>query len=168
MRRAVMESLITNKLGGPWVTTHHEVPMLNAPMGPLQRRVSRAPARLGKQRKEKVNKTDIARTCHEVNRAYCQALGDMSQPSWEDAPGWQKESALMGVRLHLGGDHGPEASHESWMAQKLAEGWVYGPVKNPEKKEHPCMVPFLELPKEQQAKDFIFRAVVHSLRVSAN
>jgi hypothetical protein len=29
----------------------------------------------------------IARVAHEVNRAYCQALGDQSQPAWEDAAG---------------------------------------------------------------------------------
>lgn len=106
----------------------------------------------------------IARACHEVNRAYCQALGDDSQPSWEDAPEWQRSSARMGVDLHLSGDFGPEASHFGWMTQKLNEGWKYGPVKNPETKEHPCIVPFAELPREQQAKDYIFRAVVHALR----
>lgn len=107
----------------------------------------------------------IARVCHEVNRAYCEALGDHSQPAWEDSPAWQRESAELGVRLHLGNfEAGPEASHESWMAQKLADGWTWGREKNPEKKEHPCLVPFGELPPEQQAKDFIFRAVVHALR----
>jgi hypothetical protein len=49
------------------------------------------------------------------------------------------------------------------MKQKVADGWVYGPVKDAVKREHPCMVPFTELPREQQAKDFIFRAVVHAL-----
>ncbi|MFA5900599.1 MAG: RyR domain-containing protein [Hyphomicrobium sp.] len=107
---------------------------------------------------------EIARVCHEVNRAYCQALGDNSQPAWDDAPEWQRSSARMGVDLHTMGDFGPEASHISWMKQKLDEGWKYGPVKDPEKKEHPCIVPFAELPREQQAKDFIFRAVVHALR----
>jgi hypothetical protein len=106
----------------------------------------------------------IARVCHEANRAYCQALGDHSQPSWDDAPPWQRESARMGVDLHCSGDFGPEASHISWMQQKLAEGWTYGPVKNPDAKEHPCMVPYAELPREQQAKDFIFRAIVHAMR----
>ena len=105
----------------------------------------------------------IARVAHEVNRAYCEALGDNSQPAWEDAPQWQKDSALLGVDLHLSGDHGPEASHESWSAQKIADGWKYGPVKDPEAKEHPCLVPFSELPREQQAKDFLFRAVVRAL-----
>lgn len=106
----------------------------------------------------------IARVCHEVNRAYCQALGDNSQPAWEDAPEWQRASARMGVDLHTMGDFGPEASHISWMRQKQDDGWTYGPVKDPEAKQHPCMVPFAELPREQQAKDFIFRAVVHALR----
>jgi len=106
----------------------------------------------------------IARVCHEVNKAYCESLGDFSQPKWEDAPPWQRESARMGVDFHLMGDFGPEASHISWMKNKLDEGWVWGPVKNVEKKHHPCIVPFSMLPKEQQAKDFIFRAVVHALR----
>jgi hypothetical protein len=106
----------------------------------------------------------ISRVAHEVNRAYCQALGDNSQPAWDDAPQWQRESARMGVDLHLMGDFGPEASHISWMKQKQDDGWVYGPVKDPELKQHPCMVPFDQLPREQQAKDYIFRSVVHALR----
>lgn len=107
---------------------------------------------------------DIARVCHEVNRAYCEALGDNSQVRWGDAPEWQHVSARLGVDLHLSGDFGPEASHISWMKKKLDDGWTYGPVKDAEKKEHPCLVPFAELPREQQAKDYIFRAVVHALK----
>lgn len=106
----------------------------------------------------------IARVCHEVNRAYCQALGDHSQPTWEEAPEWQRESARMGVDFHLIGDFGPEASHVAWLHQKIADGWRYGPIKDADLKEHPCIKPFDELPREQQAKDFIFRAVVHALR----
>jgi hypothetical protein len=106
----------------------------------------------------------IARVCHEVNRAYCEALGDTSQVPYDDAPEWQRASARMGVDLHFMGEFGPEASHVSWMNQNLNEGWTYGPVKDAEKKEHPCMVPFADLPKEQQAKDYIFRAVVHALK----
>ena len=107
---------------------------------------------------------NIARVCHEVNRAYCQAIGDFSQVEWDEAPEWQRESARMGVDLHLMGDFGPEASHVSWMKQKIDTGWVYGPIKDESKKEHPCIVPFNELPVEQQAKDFIFRAIVHALK----
>lgn len=106
----------------------------------------------------------IARVAHEVNRAYCSALGDNSQPAWEDAPGWQRDSARMGVDLHMMGDFGPEASHISWLNQKLEQGWIYGEVKDTEAKTHPCIRPFAELPPEQQAKDYLFRGVVHALR----
>lgn len=111
-----------------------------------------------------MNREQIARVAHEVNRAYCQALGDNSQPAWEDAPEWQRQSALKGVDLHCDSNVGPEASHESWMKQKLEDGWQFGSVKDPEKKTHPCILPFNGLPREQQAKDYIFRAVVHALR----
>ena len=111
-----------------------------------------------------IGKEQIAKVCHEVNRAYCEALGDSSQVPWDLAPQWQKDSAMMGVELHLGNhEAGPQASHECWMAQKLAEGWVYGEVKDEAAKTHPCMVSFDDLPKEQQAKDFIFRGVVLAL-----
>lgn len=106
----------------------------------------------------------IARVAHEVNRAYCQSLGDMSQTTWEEAPEWQRSSAILGVQLHVTNPSaGPEASHESWMQQKISDGWTYGDVKDPELKQHPCMVPFEHLPREQQSKDWIFRAVVHAL-----
>jgi hypothetical protein len=107
----------------------------------------------------------IAAVAHEVNRAYCQSLGDMSQPSWEEAPDWQKDSAIDGVVFHLNNpDAEPSDSHDNWLAMKEKDGWKYGSVKDPAKKEHPCIVPFENLPQEQKAKDYLFRAVVRSLR----
>jgi hypothetical protein len=80
----------------------------------------------------------IARVAHEVNRAYCLALGDNSQPVWEEAPEWQRDSAMLGVKLHTENpDAGPQASHESWMAQKVAEGWTYGPERRPDRASRP-------------------------------
>lgn len=110
---------------------------------------------------EWVEKT--AKICHEANRAICAAAGDDSQVSWEDAPEWQRESARRGV---IFAQHNPEASaatqHEAWMADKLQDGWVYGPEKDPEKKTHPCLVPYDELPFEQRVKDHVFRAIVRA------
>lgn len=100
-----------------------------------------------------------ARAAHEANRAYCIALGDTSQPAWDDAPEWQRTSARNGVRGALGGNT-PEQSHESWLAEKAAAGWKYGPVKDPEKREHPCFVPYADLPPAQRAKDHVFVTVV--------
>jgi hypothetical protein len=107
---------------------------------------------------------EIARVAHEVNRAYCASLGDMTQLPWDQAPQWQKDSALQGVEFHLANPNSkPSDSHESWLKQKTADGWKYGEKKDPEKKEHPCFVPYDKLPKEQQAKDFLFLGVVRAM-----
>jgi len=111
-----------------------------------------------------MNDEQIARVAHEVNRAYCQALGDNSQPEWEEAPDWQRNSAINGVAYHRANpDAGPEHSHNEWLKEKEANGWKYGPVKDEANREHPCFVPYDELPPEQKAKDYIFRAIVHAL-----
>lgn len=108
----------------------------------------------------------IARVAHSVNKAYCESIGDHTQPQWKEAPEWQKESAIEGVKFHLEGTHTPEESHESWMKQKREDGWVWGLVKDPSKKEHPCMVPYEDLPQKQKTKDFLFTAVVESMAPS--
>lgn len=112
-----------------------------------------------------MTRKDVAQVAHELNKAYCESIGDNSQPEWNDAPEWQQSSAVKGVDFHLENpDATPEKSHESWLKQKTEEGWKYGEVKNPETKEHPCFVPYAELPESQKAKDYIFRQTIHSLK----
>lgn len=107
---------------------------------------------------------DIAAVCHEANRAYCAVLGDHSQPHWLDAPQWQRDSAIKGVLFHRETPGArPEDSHNSWMAEKKADGWKWGPVKDPAKKEHPCYCLYEALPAEQRAKDHLFIGVCHAL-----
>lgn len=77
----------------------------------------------------------IAAVCHGVNRAYCLSQGDRSQPTWNEAP----------------------------LAEKQQDGLVYGEVKDPAAKTHPCFVPYDELPPSQKAKDYIFLAIVREL-----
>jgi hypothetical protein len=113
----------------------------------------------------KMKAITIAIICHAANRVYCESIGDNSQPRWRDAPKWQRDSAIKGVQFHLDNpDAGVEDSHNSWLSEKTIAGWQYGPIKDAEKKEHPCFVPYEELPAEQQAKDYLFRGIVHSLR----
>ena len=112
---------------------------------------------------------DIARVAHEVNRSYCQAIGDNSQPSWDNAPDWQKSSAINGVNFHLKNPGaGPDHSHNEWLKEKREGGWTWGPVKDADKKEHPCFIEYDRLPTEQKAKDFLFRGVVHALAKSGD
>ena len=106
----------------------------------------------------------IASIAHALNKSYCESQGDTSQLPWDEAPDWQKDSAIKGVEFHLSNpDATPENSHESWLKEKTEAGWKYGTVKDAEKKEHPCFVPYAELPEAQKAKDYIFRQTIHSL-----
>lgn len=106
----------------------------------------------------------VACIAHETNRAYCLAIGDNSQMGWNDAPPWQRNSIIAGVRFTiLNPTAGPAASHASWLAEKRADGWAYGPKKDPVAKVHPCFVPYDQLPPEQRAKDYIFQAVVRTV-----
>lgn len=114
--------------------------------------------------KQTLNVLDVAKICHETNRAYCNALGDSSQSPWAEAPDWQKESAVNGVNFHLEVPvRGPADSHDNWLKEKIENGWKYGPMKDPAKKEHPCCVPFHELPVEQRMKDYLFTTIVRTL-----
>lgn len=87
----------------------------------------------------------IAQACHEANRAWCLAHGDASQIAWSEAPDWQRDSVRDGVLDVLSGN-GPEQCYASWLAEQKATGWIYGPGKDVERKQHPCMVPYVDLP----------------------
>lgn len=124
----------------------------------------------------------IAAACHSAWYAYTVlALGEEGQP-WERAPAWQKESIISAVKfwdkfaLNLVGQdtspeaHAllreklPEASHENWVNYKVNLGWVHGPVKDPERKEHPCLAPYDTLPEEQRTKDQVVVEAYLALR----
>ena len=106
----------------------------------------------------------IARVCHEANRGYCQTLGDLSQPPWDEAPQWLRDSALAGVTFALANPEAtPQQMHESWLMEKLRDGWRFGPTKDAEKKTHPCAVSYYALPPAQQMKDRIFKVIVETM-----
>lgn len=105
-----------------------------------------------------------AKTAHEVNRAYCESIGDSSQKPWDKAPKWQKESSINGVIfLRDNPKAGPEHSHDNWMREKEANGWKFGEKKDEKEKTHPCMVPYNQLSDEHKAKDALFTSVVRSI-----
>lgn len=106
----------------------------------------------------------IATVAHEANKAYCECNGDDSQLPWNEAPEWQRNSAIAGVKFHMKNlDAQPQDSHNSWLKQKEEDGWKYGEVKDAEKKEHPCFVPYDQLPVKQQMKDYIFGAITKAM-----
>lgn len=114
-----------------------------------------------------MNIVRIAEAAHEMNRAWCDFNGDLSQPAWQEAPDWQRESAIAGVNYRLTHPNAtPEYMHQSWYDHKVIDGWKYGPEKDPVAKTHPCMVPFHKLPPEQQFKDRLFSLIVDTMKGS--
>jgi len=105
----------------------------------------------------------IARVCHEANRALQVEAGDPAvSPSWDEAPEWQRASAIEGVAAAQAGAT-EQGLHQSWCDSKVQDGWTYGPVKDAEAKTHPCLVPYDELPEDQRRKDAVFGAIVGAL-----
>ena len=112
-----------------------------------------------------MNTIDIAKICHNANRAICEAAGDHSQKPWDEAAEWQRASAVSGVRFRIANPNAPAGEqHRAWMRDKFAAGWVYGPVKDEQKKTHPCLVDFDQLPVVDQIKDHVFGAIVDTLK----
>lgn len=106
-----------------------------------------------------------AKAAHEANKVWCEANEDTSQQHWEDAQDWQRESAIKGVEFRLANpDAKEDAQHNAWMEDKILNGWIYGEVKDADKKTHPCILPFEKLPEFQQKKDKLFCAIVDALK----
>lgn len=114
---------------------------------------------------------DIARICHEANRALQVALNDPAIPvcqEWDHEDQGIRDSAVNGVVFHLGSDATPRESHENWMRQKEAEGWAYGEKKDLDLKTHPCFVPYDELSPQDRIKDELFSSIVRVFKEAGN
>lgn len=110
----------------------------------------------------------IGRACHEANVAIC-SHNDEEFYHWDDAPEWQREAAIDGVKTVLGDPSTtPEDLHKAWMDKKLKDGWTYGKIKDDQKKTHPCLVDYDELDEYQQLKDSVFNAIVKSFITKRN
>lgn len=43
--------------------------------------------------------------------------------------------------------------HEVWAASRISEGWIYGKERNDTLKQHPCLIPYEELPEIEKEYD---------------
>ena len=44
-------------------------------------------------------------------------------------------------------------AHEVWAAERIAQGWKFGPTRRDDTKEHPCLIPYEELPEFEKVYD---------------
>jgi hypothetical protein len=108
----------------------------------------------------------IAKTCHQANKEWCEFNGDFYQKNWGDAEEWQRQSAIKGVEFRLDNPNlGHDAQHNNWLKDKVADGWVWGEVKDPIARTHPCIIDWASLPPVQMKKDVIFCAIVDAFKL---
>jgi ryanodine receptor 2 len=43
--------------------------------------------------------------------------------------------------------------HEVWAETRIAQGWTYGEKRDDEKKTHPCLIAYEDLPEEEKEYD---------------
>jgi len=43
--------------------------------------------------------------------------------------------------------------HDVWAETRIKQGWKYGSERNDEKKTHPCLIPYEDLPDEEKEYD---------------
>lgn len=43
--------------------------------------------------------------------------------------------------------------HEVWAKSRLDQGWVYGDERNDALKQHPCLIPYEDLPEVEKGYD---------------
>lgn len=102
-----------------------------------------------------------ARCAHSAAMQWAQRVGENTLAEFDKLDGSTFGSILRGVHLLMVDPNvTPQMSHEAWFEGKVAEGWVYGPVKDFEKKTHPCCLPYDQLSSADRAKDILFRGVV--------
>lgn len=105
----------------------------------------------------------LASICHAANM---ELNGILGEPTW----GWykateeMKSATITGVVAILNDPTmTPANSHELWCRSKREQGWTHGPARSTENKEHPCLVPYDQLPEEQRIKDHLFFNIVRAL-----
>lgn len=86
---------------------------------------------------------------------------DIVSEKWENATPDQRSSSRRAVVWRLQNPNAlPNEQHDQWMRDRIANGWVYGEVKDTERKTHPCLVPYEELPEGERLKDELVGVIV--------
>ena len=65
--------------------------------------------------------------------------------------------------LHELGEMIAENTHEVWSLGRVNDGWTYGPKRDDTLKQHPCLVPYPDLPESE--KEYDRRTSMETLKV---
>lgn len=107
---------------------------------------------------------EIAYLLHTITSVFDRPDGSVVM-TWAELPEEKKVLAQTAVlviwmRLTAGEDLTPQEAHRIWMIGKLNNGWTHGKEFCDEKKTHPCIVPFEELPPIERLKDELWITLI--------
>jgi hypothetical protein len=76
----------------------------------------------------------------------------MMNQSYQPKP-LDTEGAVLPAAIEALTEKLAEHAHDTWAALRMQEGWRHGPVRNDRLKQHPCLVPYAELPESEKQYD---------------
>ena len=119
-----------------------------------------------------VDMTDIvyeaASVAYETVRKWGEVIKDpQGKVAWNLLPESEKDGYAKAVGYRIENPETTEVDmHNKWSADKFEAGWTYGEKLDFVKKTHPNLVPFEDLPVDQQMKDKLFLNVIDAILVA--
>lgn len=109
---------------------------------------------------------EVAKECHIANNALMVSNGEIENPvDWNELDTHTKNINLASVlKIYDYPNLTAEDIHDEWMLNKIDDGWVYGEVKDVERKTHPLICDFDSMNDIDKMKDQIFIDKVNSRR----
>lgn len=108
---------------------------------------------------------DIAQECHNKNNELMMMNGEEQNGNWDSLDRHTKFINLKSVIKALENpDLTAKDMHDEWMNNKIADGWKFGDVKDPELKTHPLIIDYDLMKDVDKMKDQIFIDVCNKYR----
>lgn len=102
----------------------------------------------------------IAKVIHSANRAYVDAIGGRAiNLTWEEIREEERQGLIKAISSMIINPRTPEVSHEHWCLAREKDGWTKDLKYDYNRKTHPNMVPYDQLPFEEQFKDHLFMGI---------
>jgi len=106
---------------------------------------------------------EIARVIHTQNAELQRIQGDpVPSLPWDSESDELRQGVIRNVAKARAGMT-PRMLHEEWVRDKQEHGWTLGPEKDSERRTHPCLVPYWDLPDYQRDKNRLFVSTVRAL-----
>lgn len=110
------------------------------------------------------NITAFSQIAYKLDQAYSVAVYGETKPAWQTLSAEDRKHITDRVVYYLTDPNAVISSlHEKWVHSKLTSGWTYGTAYNEEKKTHPLLVSYSDLPLTRRVGDTLFMQTVQTL-----